>query len=104
MMLYLSNIELKLVSDFFERFLLNAVTPIILIFLIVYIIKCKKTKLFEIKPTALFLISYVFIDLLIRVYYTFFLGMENQTRYFMIQVLFYLIPAAIAWEIGRAHV
>lgn len=98
MMLYLSNIELKLVSDFFERFLLNAVTPIILILLIVYIIKCKKTKLFEIKPTALFLISYVFIDLLIRVYYTFFLGMENQTRYFMIQVLFYLIPAAIAWE------
>ena len=37
-------------------------------------------------------------DLFLRLYYTFINNMENQTRYFFIQAIFYLIPAAAAFE------
>ena len=92
-------IDAKNFGDFIERFLMNAVTPPILLLLIYGIIKYKNLELKPSKSFCWILISYVGFDLFLRLYYTFLLNMENQTRYFMIQTIFYLIPAAASWQV-----
>lgn len=91
-------IDAKSFSDFIERFFINAITPPILILLLILIIYHKKIQLKAIKPFVLILILYLTVDLLLRLYYTFVLNMENQTRYFLVQAIFYLIPASLGWE------
>lgn len=94
----LAFIDSKNFSDFIERMFMNAVTPPIIILLIVFLFKYKKMEIKVSKPFCLILVFYVAMDLFLRLYYTFILNMENQTRYFLIQAIFYLIPAAAAYE------
>ena len=91
-------IDAKNFNDFIERFFINAVSPPILLLLVVFCISYKKTIFKQIKPDTYLVVLYLLTDLSLRLYYTFLLNMENQTRYFLIQAIFYLIPAALAWE------
>ena len=91
-------ISAKHFNDFLERFFFKAITPTILILIIIYLLKFKECKFKKLNGFAYLVLFYGFTDLLLRLYYTFILDMDNQTRYFNVQAIFYLIPAALAWE------
>jgi hypothetical protein len=91
-------ISAKHFNDFLERFFFKAITPTILVLIIIYLLKFKECKFKKFNGFSYLVLFYALTDLLLRLYYTFILDMDNQTRYFNVQAILYLIPAALAWE------
>jgi hypothetical protein len=91
----ISALHLK---EFWEKFFLKGLTPFLLILIIYFFLNFKKIKPEFRRGIGVFLILIGLFDFAMRMHYTFILDRDNNTRYFLIQIILWTFPAALAFD------
>ncbi|MCM8536372.1 MAG: hypothetical protein NE334_10575 [Lentisphaeraceae bacterium] len=89
-----SFVSLENFGEFLEKFFIKGLS-LVIVFLLLYLCKNRRRLNFSFKNKEFILILLiVFFDLTVRIIYTF-MNRENSTRYFLIQITFWIVPAAV---------